>query len=467
MKNTIIISSLLLLLCSCIETKQAKWEKAIKEPEAAHLARPTQTQFDWQERELAMFIQLDPATIQEGEYDDGTTKMEDIRFENLDTEQWCQAAKSFGAKEIVFMLAHSGGFCMWPSSTTEYHIGNTPYKGGNGDVVTEFAESCRKNDIKAGFYLWAPHPSNEGETRNTVDYTKIDKVTTREESNQMLKVRFNEIMDRLGSDLVTEIWIDQPIKASIGKEIAERAPHAVIAAVGCIDPYPTIRWPGTETGTVSDPCWSTISKEQMGKRFETQFEADRNQAQEGDDPDGDYWAPHEADTQLHHGCWHMRPSALQNRKSVEELMDCYIKSVGRNSFLILNGAPMADGSIHPDDMIRYKEFGDEIQRRFGSPIAVTENIPDNEVILELDQPSAIGYTDLSEAYQYGQRIREYKIEGLDSETNQWTTIAEGTSVGKRKIDPIDTPTIFSKVRVTINSSVGTPLIRKFQIHTKA
>lgn len=278
-----------------------------------------------------MFVQLDPATHQEREYDDGSTPMEELTFENLDANEWCKAAKAFGAKEIVFMLAHSGGFCMWPSSTTNYHIGNTPYKGGNGDVVKDFAQACRDNGLNAGFYLWAPH---------------------------------------------------------------------------------------------------------------------------------------QADTQLHHGCWHMRPSALENRKSVDELMDCYIKSVGRNSFLILNCAPMPDGSVHPDDMKRYEEFGAEIERRFGSPLATVTKVPANEVILELDKPSAIGYTDLSEAYQYGQRVRAYEIEGYDVNLNEWIPLAAGTSVGKRKIDVIDAPNVFSKLKAKITSSVGTPLISQFQVHAK-
>ncbi|MGL4228669.1 MAG: alpha-L-fucosidase [Tannerellaceae bacterium] len=466
MRNLLFASSLLLCLCSCANNNDANWEKAINEPVAAKLARPSQAQYDWQEQDLAMFVQLDPATHQEREYDDGSTPMSDLTFENLDVNQWCQAAKAFGAKEIVFMLAHSGGFCMWPSSTTNYHIGNTPYKGGNGDVVKEFAQACRDNGLNAGFYLWAPHPSEEGDTPNTVDYSKLDKVTTREESNEMLKTRFHEIMDRLGSDLVTEIWIDQPIHAKIGKEIAERAPRAVVAAVGCHDPYPSIRWPGTETGTVSDPCWSVTTKEQMSIPCTTQFEADGNQKQGTDNPDGDFWAPHQADTQLHHGCWHMRPSALENRKSVDELIDCYIKSVGRNSFLILNCAPMPDGSVHPDDMKRYAEFGAEIERRFGSPLATVTKVPSNEVILELDKPSAIGYTDLSEAYQYGQRVRAYEIEGYDVDTKQWIPIAAGTSVGKRKIDVIDVPNVFSKLKAKITTSVGTPLISQFQVHVK-
>lgn len=464
-----------LFVCACIvagmaqtknRTADKRWVSAVNDPVAAHLACPTKAQYDWQEMERAMFVQLDPATIQEKEYDNGTTKMEDIRFEKLDVYQWCRAANSFGAKEIVFMLAHSGGFCMWPSKTTEYHIGNTAYKGGNGDVVKEFAKACRKSGLKAGFYYWSPHPTEEKEDMSTIAYRKVDKVVTREESNSILKTRFNEIVDRLGSDLVTEIWIDQPIKASLGKEIANRTPNAVIAAVGCHDPYPTIRWPGTETGTVNDPCWSTIQKNRMDKVFTTQRDADMNQKQENDDPDGDYWAPHEADTPLHDHFWHMRPDALNHRKSLEKLMDCYIKSVGRNSFLILNCAPMANGAIHPDDMKRYQEFGQEIERRFGHPVARTEKVAGNEVLLKLDKPSIIAYTDLWEEYKYGQRIRAYEIEGRDAVTGKWVKISEGTSVGRRKIDPIDNPMEVDMLRVRIKSSVGTPLIRRFQVHAK-
>ena len=75
--------------------------------------------------------------------------------------------------------------------------------------------------------------------------------------------------------------------------------------------------------------------------FSTQFEADANQTEVADNPDGDYWAPDEADVPLHNHYWHMRPGALENRRSVDELLDCYIQSVGRNSFLLLNCAPQA------------------------------------------------------------------------------------------------------------------------------
>lgn len=458
-------SALCLLAFMSCNSKQELWNQAVKDPAAAHLAVPTEVQYNWQEMERGMFIQLDPATIQEAEYDNGTTPLHEIKFENLDVNQWVEAAQSWGAKEIIFMLAHSGGFCMWPSSTTSYHIGNTAYKGGNGDVVKEFAEACQKNNMNMGFYCWAPHPQEEEEDKNTVAYSKIDKVQTRAESNKILYKRLEEITERLGSDHITEIWIDQPIKAQVGDVLKRLMPKAVVAAVGCHDPLPTVRWPGNENGQVKDPCWSTTTLERMNRVCVTQYEADANQTQDADNPDGDYWAPHEADVPLHNHFWHMRPDALNHRRTVEELMECYIKSVGRNSFLLLNCAPQADGSIHPDDMKRYKEFGEEIQKTFGHPLAEIHDEVGCEFELELKTPSRIAYLDTWEAYQYGHRIRSYSIEGYDADAKTWVLLASGTAVGRRKIDVVENTALFSKVRLKIDKHVGTPLLRKFMIHT--
>ncbi len=441
---------------------EAAWDHAVEDPEAARLARPSKAQYDWQEMEQAMFVQLDPATIQGGEYDNCTTTMEELTFEKLDVNQWCEAARSWGAKEIVFMAVHSGGFCFWPSATTQYHIGNTPYKGGKGDVVKDFVQACRRSGLKLGFYLWPPLTEEEAqEYKFSNPCYKYAPVKTPEEANAILRLRMREIHERSGGDSVTEIWFDLPRHVSVSQEMQELFPNAVLMAVGCVDPYPTIRWPGTESGKVKDPCWSALKKVTLDSSKYPEARDNDMQDQRVDDPDGDYWIPNEADTPLHDHYWHMRPGALEHRKSVDQLMDNYINSVGRNSFLILNCAPQADGSVHPDDMKRYGEFGEEIQRRFGHPLGVIERVPGHEAVLDLGGKKEIGYTDLWEDYRYGHRIREYVIEGFDGRL--WFELSKGTAVGHRKIDPCPAASV-STVRVRVTKSVGTPLIRKLQVH---
>lgn len=56
---------------------------------------------------------------------------------------------------------------------------------------------------------------------------------------------------------------------------------------------------------------------------------------------------------------------------MENLMDMYEKSVGRNATLIIGLTPNPDGLIPDGDVARLKEWGNEIKRRFGSPLAQT------------------------------------------------------------------------------------------------
>ena len=455
-------------LAASLAADEMAWQAAAEDPAAAKLARPSAVQYRWQEQERGMFIQLDPATLQGREYDDGTTPLKDICFEKLDTDEWVRAAKAWGAGEIIFMLAHSGGFCMWPSKTTEYHIGNTAYKGGQGDVVKEFAASCRKAGLNMGFFCWSQHPMAEAADAHTVAYTKLFQPKTRAESNAVLATRIREISERLGADRITEVWVDQPIKADFEQVAKECLPNAVLFAVGCRHPLPTIRWVGNEQGKVADPCWSVTSRARLETPAASQFDADERQKQSAaDNPDGDYWAPLEADVPLHNHYWHMRPGALEHRRSVAELMACYIQSCGRNSFLLLNCAPQADGSIHPDDMKRYEEFGAAIDKTFGHPAAVLERKTGLDATLSLPKPTRVAYTDLWEDYRYGHRIRSYRIEGLEADSGRWIPMASGTAVGRRKIDPVQGNPEVTAVRLIVDGNVGTPMIRRLAIHPVA
>ena len=69
-----------------------------------------------------MFLCLDPCTWQGREYDDHSTPLEKINPEKLDTDQWAAVAASMGAKQIVFVAKHVGGFCWWQTQTSEYGV---------------------------------------------------------------------------------------------------------------------------------------------------------------------------------------------------------------------------------------------------------------------------------------------------------------------------------------------------------
>src|ERR1039458_2511178 len=100
---------------------------------ASKLAMPTPDRTAWQDLEIGMFVYFAPNTWQDREYDDLSTPLAAINPAQLDTDQWAECALDLGAKYIVFVAKHVGGFCMWQIQTTDYGIRNTPWRNGKGD----------------------------------------------------------------------------------------------------------------------------------------------------------------------------------------------------------------------------------------------------------------------------------------------------------------------------------------------
>ncbi len=106
--------------------------------------------------EKGMFIHFGINTYTEHEWTDGSVSADLFNPEQLDTDQWCQAAVSAGMKYIVFTAKHHEGFCNWPTAYTDYSVASSPFKR---DVIAELAQSCRKYNLKLGLYysLWDRH----------------------------------------------------------------------------------------------------------------------------------------------------------------------------------------------------------------------------------------------------------------------------------------------------------------------
>jgi len=78
---------------------------------------PTADQIAWQDLEIGMFVHIAPNTWQDKEDDDLSTPLSAIN-PDIDTENWAECAVNLGARYIVFVAKHEGGFCMWQTETT-------------------------------------------------------------------------------------------------------------------------------------------------------------------------------------------------------------------------------------------------------------------------------------------------------------------------------------------------------------
>ena len=214
---------------------------------------------------MGMFIHFAPNTWQGVEQDNLSTPLSEINPKLLNTDQWASTAVDLGAKYIVFVAKHSGGFCMWQTETTDYGIRNTPWRGGHGDVLADVSASCRKFGLKLGVYVSprdAKHGAGIGGLCKTPAQQKI--------YNALYRRQLTEVLSRYGS--MVEIWFDGSNVIPVGDILERYAPHAMIFQ----GPHATIRWAGNEDGFVPYPAWNSISAADAKTGVATALNSDPN-----------------------------------------------------------------------------------------------------------------------------------------------------------------------------------------------
>lgn len=408
-----------------------------------NLPKPDNTQYRWHEQERIMFVCLDPCTWQGREYDNHSTPLSRINPSDLNTDQWCEAAISWGAKEILFVAKHTGGFCWWQTETSDYSIKNTPYKNGKGDVLKELSESCEKYGLNLGIYVY---PGDETWGAGIGSGGLTSDPQKQEAYNKIFRQQLTEVLTRYGK--IMEVWFDGSCVIKVDDILEMHASESVVLQ----GPKASIRWPGTESGKLYYPAWNSLKMSALKTGISTQYD---------DDPDGDAWAPLEADVTLYNHNWFWSAANENKRRTVDELMDIYYKSAGHGGVLLLNSTPDTTGLIPAGDIQRYREFGNEIKRRFENPLAVMENKKGTQFGFEFDYPTELNHVILMEDYRKGHRIREYSIDALTG--NEWKQIVTGTALGRMKIDCF--PTVEVKgIRVRITGCVNEPLIRSISLY---
>ena len=384
-----------------------------------------------------------PTTWSEVEQNDHSVSLDRINPEKLNTDQWCEAALAWGAKEIIFVAKHTGGFCWWQTETTNYGIKDTPYKNGNGDVLKDISESCKKYGLNLGVYIypgdrtWGAMVGSGGKTKDP---------SKQEDYNKVFRTQLTEVLSNYGE--VLEVWFDGSCIIDVSDIMERYAGNSVVFQ----GPHASLRWPGTESGKLVYPAWNSVMSEDLNSGVATQIHGT---------PNGDVWAPLETNTTLYDHYWFWSPKKVLKRKSVDQLMENYYKSVGYGSVFLLNASPDTTGLIPKGDIKRYQEFGDEIERRFANPIAEIKSKEGNNVILKFNKPTRINHAVIMEDYREGERIREYRIEGL--EKGEWVELIKGVSVGRKKIDYFNEIEV-EQLRLIITKAAAKPLIRSFSAY---
>ncbi|MDD4772266.1 MAG: alpha-L-fucosidase [Eubacteriales bacterium] len=435
---------------------------------------PSRRQTEWFDIEFYAFVHFSPNTYTDLEWGMGNEDPAIFNPTDLDCDSWVDAVKSAGMRGIIITAKHHDGFCLWQTETTMHSVKSSPWKNGRGDVVRELADACRRGGIKFGFYL-SPWDRNS-KLYGTAEY------------NDFYRAQLTELLTGYGD--VFEVWFDGACGEGPNGRRQEYDFDSYIDLIrkyqpnACIfnDHGPDIRWCGNEGGHARHAEWSVVPRELCYRRTEAQTSAgplkgDLSYLYNSLDEigslhtilytEGLVFAGSEIDMSIRPGWFY---HAAEEPHSLDRLFKTYITSVGGNANFLLNIPPMPNGLFDPRDISRLKELGDAIRESFGNPVTGSAKIEkaetpgsDTQCIynINFNEPHDIRYVSLSEDITLGQRVSGFLIQRKN--WDGWDTVYEGTTVGHKKICPVNLKAI-RECRVYITSARDTVNLKHIELY---
>ena len=409
---------------------------------------PSRAQLDWQREELAIFLHFGVNTFTDREWGDGREDPGVFNPTALDARQWASSARAAGFRMMILTAKHHDGFCLWPTTTTRHSVASSPWRGGRGDLVREFVDASRAEGLRVGLYL-SPWDRNHPSYGDSPRY------------NDVYIAQLTELLTRYGQ--LAEVWFDGANgEGPNGKRqlydwprvfgtVKHLQPNAVVFS----DAGPDVRWCGNERGEAGDPNWSTIDPAAVpfpGATGEGIIAA----LQHGH-PDGSVWRPAEADVSIRPG-WFYHPAQDDQVRSPESLLDLYLKSVGRNSKLLLNVPPTREGLLHERDiasLMRFRDLRTQLADRAVRADSKTLSRASGRTTLTIRfrRTTSIDAVRLEEDVTAGQVVARYVVQGVTP--GGLRDLSRGTTIGYAKIDTFPSTRVTS-LRVIVEDSLEEP-----------
>lgn len=436
---------------------------------------PEPKQVEWQQMETYAFIHFGLNTFNDREWGYGDTDPKTFNPTNLDCEQWAQTLVKAGMKGVILTAKHHDGFCLWPFEGTDYSVKNSPWKNGQGNVVKELSEACKKYGLKFAVYLspWDRHQANYG----TPEYLPY------------FYAQLHDLLTNYGP--VFEVWFDganggdgwyggaKDIRTidrknyynypRIYEMLDSIQPQAIIFSDG----GPGCRWVGNEKGFAGATNWSFLRKGEVHPGYDKSYELQYGH------PDGNQWVPAECDVSIRPG-WFYHPEEDDRVKSPDQLVDLYYRSVGHNATLLLNFPVDRRGLIHPVDSANAVRFHEMIQQQlktnlvagmipkvsnerggdfvasaltddnFDTYWATEDGVTTADIEFSFDTPTRMNRMMLQEYIPLGQRVKAFVVEYFDKDT--WLPVKlneETTTIGYKRLlrfETVETKGI--RIRIT-------------------
>jgi len=420
------------------------------QPSPVARPRPSRAQLDWQRDELALFLHFGVNTFTDREWGDGQESPSIFDPSRLDARQWTLAARRAGARALILTAKHHDGFCLWPTKTTQHSVARSPWRSGQGDVVREFVDACRGEGMKAGLYL-SPWDRNSPLYGDSPRY------------NDLYCDQLTELLTQYGP--ISEVWFDGANgEGPNGRRQIYDWPRVFAlvrrlqpSAVMFSDAGPDVRWCGNENGLAGDPNWSTVDPAVVAYPGASGPGVTAELLH--GDPAGTLWRPAEVDVSIRPG-WFNHQAEDARVRSVDNLVNLYFSSVGRNGKLLLNVPPTRGGWLHATDVERLTGFRERLDAMFAHDVASgarrtwrVTGPRSAELELDLGRPAPVGIVRLEEDVTRGQLVGRYTVYGANDDA--WLVVSRGTTIGYAKLDRF-TPLPVRRLKVMIEDALAAP-----------
>ncbi len=252
--------------------------------------------------------------------------------------------------------------------------------------------------------------------------------------------------------------------------------------------YTTVRWIGNENGYANEQTWSKSKVDYETNKIDSNNVGGFTAGYE----DGNQWTVPESDARITSGWfWGTKKNTP---KSVADLAGMYFNSVGHNSPLLLNIPPNTQGKIDDAILNRVTEFGQNIKDTFKSNLAThgtaratevrgndlafsPENVLDGQddtywtvedgtttgsLVIDLGEAKTFDVVSVEEAIQFGQRIKQFKVEYSNGDSD-WKVFDQGTTIGAKRLCRKGAVKA-DKIRITVTTTSAVPMLTEVGVY---
>jgi len=398
---------------------------------------------------------------------------------------WVSTLKAAGFRQAMLTTKHSTGFCLWPSASTNYcnnySVKQSPWMGGNGDLVKMWTDAMHAAGMRVGIYLapWDQHAPSASSSYGTYFENQLTELLTNYGPVYELELDGFNSPGSAGHPATVD-WkaVFQRAK-QLQPEILVWAGPEIVSQASMETPpaYNDIQWIGNENGAASRTT-SSLDLANCGGGTGR-------------------WCPYESNVSDRVPNWFWHPN--QSPMSLAKMQSVYFQTVGMNSTLIFNVPPSNTGAFDPQDVTLLQQFGTWYSSLYqkdllqGQPVTAdstwatagfdTTKAVDGDICtywaaadgkttarLEVDPPSPITFQVISirEPIELGERSTGYHVEikrngTWSTPSDMFATQVQGTVIGQRQLWQLNQTTA-DAIALVIDSASAIPAIAEFGVY---